>query len=55
MGIPADLIPPINQPPQKSYRDWNGVVGNPQNAWVVSEPGIYYQAAYVELLSRYAR
>jgi endoglucanase len=55
MGVPAELIPPINQPPQKSYRDWNGVVGNPQNAWVVSEPGIYYQAAYVELLSRYAR
>jgi endoglucanase len=53
-GIPGSVSPPANQPAQKSYRDFNGVVGNPQNAWVVSEPGIYYQAAYVELLSRFA-
>jgi hypothetical protein len=53
-SIPATLIPPINQPEQKGYRDWNGVVGDPQNSYVVSEPGIYYQAAYVELLAKFA-
>jgi hypothetical protein len=46
--------PPAGQPAQKSWRDWNGVVGDPQSSWVVNEPGIYYQSAYVELLSRYA-
>jgi endoglucanase len=52
-GVPADLIPPAGQPPQKSYRDWNS--GWPQNSWVVTEPGIYYQAAYVKLLSKFAQ
>lgn len=53
-GVPASIAPPANQPEQKSYKDWNGVVGDPQDSWVVSEPAIYYQAAYVELLSRFA-
>lgn len=39
-----------NQPPQKAYRDWN--TGYPENAWELSEPAIYYQAAYVQLLAR---
>lgn len=53
-GIPSSLTPPVNQPLQKSYRDWNGVVGDPQTSWEISEPAIYYQAAYVELLSQFA-
>jgi hypothetical protein len=52
-GLPADINPPAGQPLQKSYRDWNG--GSPQNSWVVSEPGIYYQSAYIELLARLAQ
>lgn len=42
--------PPANQPPQKSYRDFNA--GWPGNSWEVTENAIYYQAAYVLLLSR---
>jgi endoglucanase len=51
-GVPASLSPPAGQPSQKAYRDWN--VGYPENSWVVTEPAIYYQAAYVKLLSRFA-
>jgi len=43
------LIPPASQPTQKSYRDWN--TSFPQNSWEITEPGIYYQASYVRLLS----
>jgi len=38
------------QPPQKAYRDWN--TGWPENAWEITEPAIYYQAAYIQLLAR---
>ena len=38
------------QPPQKAYRDWN--TGWPENSWEISEPAIYYQAAYIQLLAR---
>lgn len=43
------LIPPASQPAQKSYKDWN--TSWPQNSWEITEPGIYYQASYVRLLS----
>jgi len=51
--VPSSLVPPVGQPPQKSYRDWN--VGWPESSWVVAEPAIYYQSAYVKLLSRFAQ
>lgn len=51
-GVPASLQPPVGQPPQKSYRDWN--VGWPESSWAVSEPAIYYQASYIRLLSYFA-
>jgi endoglucanase len=51
-GVPASLAPPANQPPQKSYKDWNGPW--PDSSWAITEPAIYYQAAYVKLLSRFA-
>lgn len=46
-GSVADLA---SQPPQKAYKDWN--TGWPENSWEVTEPAIYYQAAYVQLLAR---
>ena len=41
--------PPADQPPQKSYRDWSAYGSEP--TWEISEPAIYYQAAYVRLLA----
>jgi endoglucanase len=52
-GVPNSLSPPAGQPAQKSYRDWN--VGWPESSWAVTEPGIYYQSAYVELVSKFAQ
>ncbi|MEL6811248.1 MAG: glycoside hydrolase family 9 protein [Bacteroidota bacterium] len=43
------LIPPSGQPEQKSYLDFND--GFPNNSWEISEPAIYYQAAYIRLLA----
>ncbi len=45
----ADVTPPANQPPQKSYAQFND--GWPESSWEITEPAIYYQAAYVRLLS----
>jgi hypothetical protein len=52
-GVPATLTPPSGQPAQKSWRDYNAKW--PQNSWVVNEPAIYYQSAYVKLLSAFVR
>ena len=49
LGSPS---PPANQPPQKSYLDFN--TGYPQNSWEITEPAIYYQAAYVRLMAFFA-
>ena len=46
------LSPPASQPPQKSYLDFND--GWPQTSWEISEPAIYYNAAYVLLLSHFS-
>ncbi|MDW3648840.1 MAG: glycoside hydrolase family 9 protein [Bacteroidia bacterium] len=43
--------PPQDQPAQKSYLDWN--TSWPQDSWQITEPAIYYQAAYIHLLSQY--
>jgi hypothetical protein len=47
----GNISPPQNQPPLKSYKDWN--TSWPENSWEVTEPSISYQAAYLRLLSRY--
>lgn len=47
------LSPPQGQPVQKSYKDWN--TSWPENSWEITEPAIYYQAAYVRLLSGFVR
>ncbi|MEL6250860.1 MAG: glycoside hydrolase family 9 protein [Bacteroidota bacterium] len=43
--------PPQDQPAQKSYLDWN--TSWPQDSWQITEPAIYYQAAYIHLLSQF--
>ena len=47
----ATLQPPLDQPPMKAYKDWN--TSWPQNSWQITEPAIYYQAAYIRLLSNF--
>lgn len=48
----SSVSPPFGQPLQKSYLDFND--GFPNNSWEISEPGIYYQAAYIRLLANRA-
>jgi len=49
----ASLVtPPLGQPAQKSYKDWN--MNWPQDSWQVTEPSTGYQGAWVRLLSRFA-
>jgi endoglucanase len=45
--------PPMHQPPQKSYLDYNG--GWPVGSWPITEPSTGYQAKYVLVLSALAR
>jgi hypothetical protein len=52
------VSPPYGQPAMKAYRDWN-TGWNPtqqanENSWEINEPAIYYQAAYLLLVSQYA-
>jgi len=47
----TNIVPPANQPPQKSYLDYND--GWPDNSWEITEPAIYYQARYIRLLANY--
>jgi len=47
----GSLTPPSNQPPLKSYLDFND--GFPNNSWEISEPAIYYQTAFIRLLASY--
>lgn len=52
----TSISPPYNQPPQKSYRDWNtswnNTIGRDEASWAINEPTIYGQAAYIGLLAR---
>jgi endoglucanase len=54
-GISPTISPPADQPPQKSYLDWNGTSRDPEKSWIINEPGIYYQSAYVELVSAFVQ
>lgn len=45
------LTPPANQPIQKAYLDYNDWFTDP--AYEITEPAIYYQAAYIQLLSSF--
>lgn len=50
-GVPPDIVPPVGQPPQKSYRDWNAH-GLPAS-YAITEPSISIQANYVKVLSAF--
>ncbi|MEM9918832.1 MAG: glycoside hydrolase family 9 protein [Bacteroidota bacterium] len=43
------ITPPSNQPLQKSYLEFN----DNRNSWEITEPAIYYQAAFVRLLAHF--
>jgi endoglucanase len=43
---------PRSNPPAKSFKDWN--TSWPENSWEITEPAIYYQAAFQLLLSQFA-
>jgi hypothetical protein len=43
------IEPPLNQPAQKSYKDFN--TGWPFDSWSVTEPSDGYQVKYIRLLS----
>ncbi len=45
--------PPMGQPPQKSYLEYNG--GWPVGSWPITEPSTGYQAKYVLVVSALAR
>ena len=45
--------PPLNQPVQKAYLEFNS--GWPAGSWPLTEPSTGYQAKYVLVLSAYAR
>jgi hypothetical protein len=45
--------PPVGQPPQKSYKDFND--SWPLNSWSVTENSNGYQTAYIRLLARFLR
>lgn len=47
----TSLSPPYGQPAQKSFLDFN--TGYPFNSWEITEPGIYYQAAYIRMIANY--
>ncbi len=47
----GSLSPPANQPIQKAYLDYNN--GYDDVAYEITEPAIYYQAAYIQLLSNF--
>ncbi|MBA2613301.1 MAG: glycoside hydrolase family 9 protein [Bacteroidetes bacterium] len=47
----TNLTPPMGQPIQKSYKDFNN--DWPVNSWTITEAGIYTNAAYVRMLSKF--
>jgi len=55
-GLSCDsepLSPPLGQPAQKSYKDFNA--SWPLNSWSVSENSGGYQVAYIRLLSKFVK
>jgi len=47
----TNVTPPLNQPIQKSYKDFND--NWPVDSWTVTEAGIYTNAAYTRMLSKF--
>ncbi|MFC5406058.1 glycoside hydrolase family 9 protein [Cohnella soli] len=57
MQYSGTASPPLGQPRQKMYKDWNGIAWDwPRTvdaSWEITENGIYYQAAYIKLLAKF--
>ncbi len=47
-GYSGQAVPPLGQPEQKSYRDFEDLS---EPIWELTEPAIYYQASYIRLLA----
>jgi hypothetical protein len=51
------ISPPYGEPAAKSFKDWNtawnAAHNDNENSWEITEPAIYYQAAYVLVLSQF--
>ncbi len=47
----TNVTPPLNQPIQKSYKDFND--NWPVNSWTITEAGIYTNCAYIRMLSKF--
>mgnify|MGYP006293152681 CR=1 FL=1 len=47
----VDIVPPKNQPKQKSYKDFNN--NWPLNSWSVTENSCGYQVSYIRLLANF--
>jgi hypothetical protein len=51
--------PPFGEPPMKAYLDfqrgWSDKHHTTEDSWAITEPAIYYQAAYIFLASEFAR
>ncbi|MEM9929287.1 MAG: glycoside hydrolase family 9 protein, partial [Bacteroidota bacterium] len=45
----SNIAPPAGEPAMKSYKDWN--TSWPEDSWEITEPAIYYQAAYIRNLA----
>ncbi len=50
-GYTGALTPPANQPLQKCFLDYNN--GYSDVAYEITEPAIYYQAAYIRMLANF--
>jgi endoglucanase len=48
-----DFKPPLEQPPAKSYLQYNDPW--PANSWAITEPSLYYQSYYVRLLAAFTQ
>jgi hypothetical protein len=48
-----NFVPPLVQPPAKSYLEYNDPW--PANSWAISEPSLGYQSYYVRLLAAFIR
>jgi len=48
-GYDGNQTPPLSQPIQKAWRDFNG--NGTTRSYEITEPAIYYQAAYIRVLA----
>jgi endoglucanase len=48
-----NLMPPLAQPPAKSYLQFNE--SWPANSWAVTEPSLSYQSYYIRLLAAFTQ